>query len=115
MKKMIFLVLCIFCRLFSDGQDVSTMIEKVKEKLNLVNDYEALGKMKTNVVFLKVPVANVRIFFKKPNHLKIKNEKGISFIPKGAVSINLNNLLTNNSFTILDAGTLKIGNSNVRI
>jgi len=115
MKKLIFLVLFVCCSLLSIGQDANAVIEKVKEKLNQVNDYEALGKMKTNVIFLKVPVANVRVFFKKPNHLKIKNEKGISFIPKGAVSINLNDLLTNNAFTALDAGTSKIGNSNVRI
>jgi hypothetical protein len=97
------------------AQDVNIVLQKVKEKLNQVNDYEANGRMKTNVIFLKVPVANVKIYYKKPDRLKIKNEKGISFIPKGAVSINLNNLLTGNSYTALDAGFIQSGNSRLRI
>jgi hypothetical protein len=60
--------------------------------------------MKTNVTFLKVPVATVKVFFKKPNKLKVKSEKGLSFIPKGAVSINMNNLLSNGNYTVIDAG-----------
>ncbi|MGC4100215.1 hypothetical protein [Ferruginibacter sp.] len=71
--------------------------------------------MKTNVTFLKIPVATVKIFFKKPNKLKIKNEKGISFVPKGAVNINLNNILTSGKFTIIDAGVDKINNTAVRV
>ena len=99
----------------SYAQNVNVILQKVKDKLNLVNDYEASGEMKTKVIFLKVPVANVKIYYKKPDKLKIKNEKGISFIPKGAVSININNVLTNNTFTALDAGVAKIGNTNVRV
>jgi hypothetical protein len=71
--------------------------------------------MKTNVTFLKVPVATVKVFFKKPNKLKVKSEKGLSFIPKGAVSINMNNLLSNGNYTVIDAGIEKIGNTTVRI
>ena len=116
MKK-IFLFLLLFCGFinYSNAQNVNTILQKVKDKLNLVNDYEASGEMKTKVVFLKVPVANVKIYYKKPDKLKIRNEKGISFIPKGAVSININNVLTNNTFSALDAGVTKIGNSNVRV
>jgi outer membrane lipoprotein-sorting protein len=97
------------------AQDVNQLVEKVKAKLNQVNDYEATGRMKTNVVFLKVPVANVKVYYSKPDKLKIKNEKGISFIPKGAVSINMNNVLTAKAFTAIDGGTTKIGNSSLRI
>lgn len=98
----------------TDHQDVNAIIQQVKAKIELVNDYEATGKMKTNVSFLKVPEADVKIYFKKPNKLKIKNEKGISFVPKGAVSINLNNILTG-AYTALDAGTDKINGTTVRI
>ena len=116
MKKahvLLAVLLAISCS--SNAQDVNEVMQKVKEKLNLVNDYEASGKMKTNIVFLKVPIANVKIYYKKPDRLKIKNEKGISFIPKGAVSINLNNTISENKFTALDAGILKMGNVNVRV
>ena len=71
--------------------------------------------MKTKVVFLKVPVSAVKIYFKKPNRLKIKNEKGISFVPKGAVSINISNIVNGEKYTALDAGMDKIGNTAVRV
>ena len=97
------------------AQDINSLVQKVKEKLARVNDYEASGKMKTNVVFLKVPIATVKVYFKKPNKLKIKNEKGISFIPKGAVTINMNNILSGSTFTTIDGGLVKLGNTQVRI
>lgn len=116
MKKISVFLLLISCIMVSSyAQNVNSLLQKVKDKLNLVNDYEAFGEMKTKVAFLKVPVANVKIYYKKPDKLKIKNEKGISFIPKGAVSININNVLTNNTFTALDAGIAKLGNTNVRV
>lgn len=96
-------------------EDVNTLIKKVSAKIDLVNNYEADGKMKTNVTFLKVPESAVKIYFKKPNKLKIKNEKGISFVPKGAVSINLSNIINGSKYTALDAGTDKIGNTLVRV
>lgn len=115
MKNLLVSMVFLLGSLICDAQEVNIMLQKVKEKLDQVNDYEASGRMKTNVVFLKVPVANVKIYFKKPNRIKIKNEKGISFIPKGAISINLNNLLTDVKYTALDAGTSRLGNSNLRV
>lgn len=117
MKKIISItVLAIISSpLFSKAQDVNELVQKVRAKLEKVNDYEAAGKMKTNVTFLKIPVATVKIYFKKPNRLKIKNEKGISFVPKGAVNINLNSIISGGKFTVLDAGNDKIGGSVVKV
>ena len=95
--------------------DVNTLVKKVSDRIDLVNDYEASGKMKTDVTFLKVPESSVKVYFKKPNRLKIKNEKGLSFVPKGAVSINLSSILNGNKYSIIDAGTDKIGNTQVRV
>jgi outer membrane lipoprotein-sorting protein len=97
------------------AQDANALIQKVKTKLEKVNDYEASGKMKTNVTFLKVPVATVKMYFKKPNRLKIKSDKGISFVPKGAVNINLNNMISGSKYTVLDAGTDKINGAAVKV
>jgi hypothetical protein len=101
--------------LASKAQDAATLVQKVKAKIDLVNNYEASGTMKTNVTFLKVPEAQVKIYFKKPNLLKIKNEKGISFVPKGAVSINLNNIVSGSNYTALDAGYDKVGDIITRV
>lgn len=98
-----------------NAQDINNLIQKVQQKIALVRDYEAAGRMKTNVTFLKVPVATVKVYFKAPNRLKVKSEKGLSFIPKGAVSINMNSLLTNGKYTVIDAGNALIGTTTVRV
>src|SRR4051812_15221641 len=95
--------------------DINVLIKKAKAKIASVNDYEASGRMKTNVAFLKVPIATVKVYFKKPNRLKVKSEKGVSFIPKGAVSINMGSVLTDDKFTVIDAGTDKINGTAVRV
>ena len=115
MKKLFLIVLCVYAIKSVPAQDAETLVKKVKEKIDLVNNYEADGTMITNVIFLKVPEAQVKIYFKKPNLLKIKNEKGISFVPKGAVSINLNNIISGNEYSIIDAGYEKIGATKTRV
>lgn len=94
---------------------INQLVANAKTRLEKVNDYEASGVMKTNVAFLKVPVANVKVYFKKPNKLKLKSEKGISFIPKGAVTFNVSSVMGQGSFTVIDGGTDKIGNTLVRV
>ena len=114
MLRTVFLSCILIITIGADAQDIKTLIGKVRQKIEKVNDYEALGKMKTNVAFLKVPVADVNVYFKRPNLLKLKSAKGVSFIPKGAVSFNINNLLAED-FTVIDAGTDMIGNIPVRV
>jgi outer membrane lipoprotein-sorting protein len=113
-KKFCLLILSACLSHIAYAQDASSLLQKIREKLNKVNDYEATGIMKTNVSFLKVPEADVKVYFKKPDNLKIKNEKGISLVPKGAVSISLNNLLKGN-YTALDAGSDVIDGRKIKI
>ena len=87
------------------AQTAEELIMQVKVKIDKANDYQADGKMKTNVAFIKAPIANIKVYFKKPNKLRVKNESGISFIPKGSVNINLGNIFANtDSYDILDVG-----------
>jgi len=114
MKKYFGLILLLTMTMFAEAQTAEEVIKAVREKLDKVNDYQANGKMKTNVVFIKAPIANVKVYYKKPNRIRINNESGISFIPKGSVNINLNNLfLSSTGFDIIDAG--KEAGSNLRI
>lgn len=114
MKKIIVMALLLNTVLFAKAQSVEDVVKKVKAKLDKVNDYEAKGKMKTNVIFIKAPIANVKVYYKKPNKLRINNESGISFIPKGSVNINLNNLFVNTTgFDMIDMG--KEAKTNLRI
>lgn len=103
MKKLSFLLLLLPA--FVHAQTAEEIIAKVRAKLDKVSDYEASGKMKTNVIFIKAPVATVKVYYKKPNMLRINNESGISFVPKGSVNVNLNNVfVTTAGFDIIDAG-----------
>ena len=87
------------------AQTPEVLINKVRAKLEKVKDYTAKGKLKTNVVFIKAPIADVKVYYKSPDKMKIVNEKGISFIPKGSVNINLAKFLTAaGQFEIVDAG-----------
>ena len=114
MKKVFLFSLLLNSWLIGKSQTAQEIVNKVKAKLEKVNDYEAKGKMKTNVIFIKAPVATVKVYYKKPNKLRINNESGISFIPKGSVNINLNNIFINTAgFDMIDMG--KEPGTNLRI
>ena len=87
------------------AQNIEALMEKVKIKLELVNDYQAEGMLKTDVPFMKIPESKVIVFYKKPNKFKIKKEEGISIVPKGGISINLNSLFDGSEYTIVHGGT----------
>ncbi len=115
MRKYLLLIMGCIAVLAGNTQDVKALLKSVKAKYDLVTDYTATGKMKTNVLFIKAPIATVRIFYKKPDKLRIRNEKGISFIPKGSVNINMNNVLGLNNFEALDGGTEKINGIDCKV
>ena len=106
MKKISILFFALFLFIQLAGQTPQELINKIRAKLEKVNDYTAKGKLKTNVVFIKAPIASVKVYYKKPDKMKIVNENGISFIPKGSVNINLAKFLSGSgNFEIVDAGT----------
>lgn len=88
------------------AQTPESIVAAVKSKLDKVNDYEARGKMKMNVTFIKAPVATITVYYRKPDRLKINNEKGISLIPKGSVNISVSKLVANSAdCDLIDVGT----------
>jgi len=97
------------------AQDMNALVAKVKAKLDLVNDYTADGRMKTDVAFIKAPVGTVKVFYKKPNRFRLQRNGGISVLPKGGVSINIGNLILTSGFVAIDAGTATIGNVKTRM
>jgi outer membrane lipoprotein-sorting protein len=85
------------------AQDATTLVNKVKAKLDKVNDYQAEGKMKIDVSFIDAPESKVTIYYKKPDKFKVKKSGGISILPKGGVSINLSTLLSGASYEVVPA------------
>jgi outer membrane lipoprotein-sorting protein len=113
--KQVLVVCGLLLSLAIHAQDADALVKKIKAKYEKVNDYEASGKMKTNVSFMKVPEAKVKIYYKKPDKLKIKNENGISFVPKGSVNINMGNIFGVKSYTAIDAGTGTVEGITIKI
>jgi outer membrane lipoprotein-sorting protein len=113
LKKYLPLVLAgLVCSAWVNAQTAEALIKQVRAKLDRVNDYEASAQMKTNVAFIKAPVTPVKIYFKKPNKLRIKNETGLSFIPKGSVNMNLNTIFAKGdaSYDVIDVGKEAVTN-----
>ena len=89
-------------------------MKDLKNKLEKINDYEADARFKTEISFMKVPDASVKIYYRKPDKIKIRNENGISLVPKETVSISLYNLV-NSPCQALDGGTDIVQGIPVRI
>lgn len=105
MKRTLTIIFSLFLFYQASAQAPQELVNKIKAKLEKVNDYTAKGKLKTNVVFIKAPIASVKVYYKKPDKMKIVNENGISFIPKGSVNINLAKFLSGSgNYEIVDAG-----------
>jgi len=116
MKFKFLLPLFIFSNLLTGAraQDAASLVKSIQSKLEKINDYEADAKFKTEISFLKVPDAVVKIYYKKPDKIKIKNQNGISLVPKETVSISLYSLL-NSHYSALDGGTDLVQANPVRI
>ena len=97
------------------AQDIDQLLNAVRKKMDKVNSYEADGTMKTNVSFLKIPVSSIKMYFKKPGKVKIKTTSGLSFLPKGAVNFNLNSILSEGDFLVIDGGSARLQNTDVSI
>ena len=113
--KTLLLLLIIHCSYFANAQDVSELVNKVKAKIDQVSDYTATGVLKTDVAFIKAPVSNVIVYFKKPNRFRLVKKGGISILPKGGISVNMSNVIGTNNFTALDAGEAVVNKTKTRV
>jgi len=100
---------------FTNAQDAASLVNKVKAKLDKVNDYKATGILKTDVSFIKAPVSDIVIYFKKPNRFRLVKNSGISVLPKGGVSVNMSSIIGTDNFTALDAGNAAIGKIKTKV
>lgn len=104
MKRAAFFFVLFFCIKGIQAQSANEIVAVLKGKLDAVKDYEAVGKLKTDVAFLKIPISNVRIYYKHPDLIRIKKDGGISVLPKGGIRISMNSFITQGKYTAIDAG-----------
>src|SRR5664279_1689914 len=104
MKIFFLIFFCLLLHLDNlSAQDAASIIKQIQARLEKINDYKADARLKTEISFLKVPDAVVKIYYKKPDRIKIKNENGISLVPKETMSISLYSLVKS-PYQALDAG-----------
>jgi hypothetical protein len=99
----------------ASAQDADALVKKIKTKLEQVNNYIAEGKMKTDVAFIKAPIGKVKIYYQKPNKIKLVKDKGISILPKGGVSINASSVIGLTNYTAIDAGEQLLNGTKVKV
>ena len=97
------------------SQSGSELMARVKARLDQVKNYQANGMLKSKIPFMKLPDSKVTVYYKSPNQFRVKKDDGISVIPKGGVSINLNSLVSHDGYTVVDAGQGNFNGSPVRI
>lgn len=116
MKKIITVVVCIvLAQVAVCAQDMTALVNKVKSKLDQVNDYTAEGMLKTDVTFIKAPSGKVKVYFKKPDKFKLRKDGGISILPKGGVSVNTNAMVMTSNFVALAAGESVIDGNTTKV
>jgi outer membrane lipoprotein-sorting protein len=90
------------------AQNEAALVKAVRAKLDKVTDYQASGQMKIDVSFIKAPQSVITVYYKKPNNFKVKKSDGISILPKGGVTVNINSLLGTTNYTVVPAGTVTL-------
>lgn len=100
---------------FGFAQAEVQLVNKVKAKLDKVNDYKAEGIMNIDVPFIKAAPSGVTVFYRKPSQFRVKKEGGISILPKGGVNVNLGSVLAMEKFTVIPAGESLIGGVKVKM
>lgn len=103
------------CGLSSIAQEADALMKRVVDKLNTVSDYEAHGKLKTDIPFIKLPESDVVVYYKRPDKYRIKRQEGISVVPKGGITFNVNALVSEKSYTAVGSGTGTVDGKSVQI
>ncbi len=94
----------LFLPTFCSAQNEAELVNKVRAKLDKVNDYKAEGTMNIDVPFIKAAPSGVTVFYKKPSKFRVTKEGGISILPKGGMNVNLGSILAMEKYTVVPAG-----------
>jgi outer membrane lipoprotein-sorting protein len=114
MKLICFLLLFFSCtNIFSQGEEA--LLKAVRDRLQKVKDYQANGTMTVDVPFINAQPASVKVYYKQPEFFKVVKDGGVSILPKGGVSVNLNALLVSDRYTVVPSGKAVVKNSSAKV
>jgi outer membrane lipoprotein-sorting protein len=66
---------------FAQTKDPNKLLDAVRKKFNKVNDYKVDASVKLDMSFIKVPDMKAKVYFKKPDKIKVDAE-GFAMLPK---------------------------------
>ncbi len=93
MKKILITLLLIAAvTVFAQTKDPNKLLDAVRQKFSKVSDYKVDGIVKLDMSFIKVPEMKAKIFFKKPNKIKV-NAEGFAMIPRQGLQFSPADLL----------------------
>lgn len=110
------LIMCLFANTASAQSDTATIVfNKLRSRLNAINDYVADVKVKIDVSFMKIPPLSGKLYFKAPDKMKLERNGGISILPKKNANMTLNSMLPTGATTVIDAGNEMLNGKQVRV
>jgi outer membrane lipoprotein-sorting protein len=82
MKKIIYLMMLFFsANCFAQTKDPAKILDAVKQKFDLVHNYEADVNIHVDINFIKMPDRKAKIYFKQPDKMKFHSD-GFALLPK---------------------------------
>jgi outer membrane lipoprotein-sorting protein len=81
--------------LFAQSKEPKVLLEAVNSKFSRVKDYSADIKIKVDIDLFKVPETTAKIYFKRPDKVKMES-KGFAMLPKQGMNFSPNKLLSEN-------------------
>jgi outer membrane lipoprotein-sorting protein len=112
-KSILLLLLLIPCAVPAQSKDPQKIIDAVLNKFNKINDYKVDASIKLDMSFIKVPEMKAKIYFKKPDKMKIDSD-GFAMLPKQGLKFSPAELL-NGKFTALYVRSEIIGNRKIDV
>lgn len=114
MKTLIFILTLFLSSItFSQTKSAEDILEQIKDKMSLVNDYYANVEVSVKMDFLKMPNSKAELYFKKPDKFKF-NSTNFAILPKAGFEFNPQKILSNNYQTI-ELGDTIIDNEKLKI
>lgn len=107
--KILLIFLSLSILTFGQSNEADDLLNQIKNKINLVNDYSANVEVSVNMDFLKMPKSKAELYFKKPDKFKF-HSNNFAILPKAGVDFNPQKIL-DNDFSAVIVGDTLIDNS----
>ncbi len=93
MRNLIFIIsLFILSSNYGQQKDPLKILNAVKERFELIRDYEVDAEIKFDITSVKMPDSKIKIYFKQPDKFKIQSE-GFVMLPKQGLNFSPSQLM----------------------